>query len=98
VLRRGDEVVLYSLNVICVQWLCAMRSAYRKTTELTVLSDSSTGFIVSARNSERLTTQAANNDWEITAKLCCVYAEPLKLSLRCTYCRFFFVQNLSCVP
>ena len=80
-LIREDDVVLCSLNVIFVQWLCAMLSVYRKTTELTVLSDSSAGFSVSARNSERLTPQAANNDWEITHKLRCVYVGHLKLSL-----------------
>ena len=36
-LIREDDVVLCSLNVIFVQWLCAMLSVYRKTTELTVL-------------------------------------------------------------
>jgi len=78
-LRREDEVVLYSLNVIFVQWLCAMLSVCRKTTEPTVLSESPTGFIASTRNSERLTTQAANSDWEITPKLRYMYAERLKL-------------------
>jgi hypothetical protein len=81
VLRREDEVVRYSLNVISVQWWCAMLSVYRKTTELNVLSESSVGFSVSVRNSERLKTEAANNDWEITPKLRCMYAETLKLSL-----------------
>ena len=72
--RREDEVVLHSMNVIFVQWLWAILSVDRKPTELTVLSEGSTGFIVSTGNSERLTSQAVNNDWEITPKLCCMYA------------------------
>lgn len=88
-MRREAEVVLYSLNVIFVHLLYAMLSVYRKTTELNMLSESSAGFIVSARNSERLTTLAANNDWDMSPKLRCMYGEPLKLSVSCMYYHFF---------
>ena len=52
-------------------WLCYQRAL--------------TGFVVSARNFERLMKQAANSDWEITPKLRCMNAEHLKISLWCTY-------------
>jgi len=91
--RREDEVVLYSMNVIFVQWLCTMLSVCRKTTELTVLADSSTGFIVSARKSERLTSQGVNNDWEITPKLFCMYAELKRLTVWCMYEGTNFLRN-----
>jgi hypothetical protein len=85
--------VRHTLSVISVQCLCGMLSVYRKATELTVLSDSSAGLSISVRNSGRLMTQAAKNDWNITLNLRCMYTEPLNLSLAVRNV-VFNVQNL----
>ena len=89
--RREVEVVLYNMNVIFVQLLCTMLSVYRKTTELAALSESSVGFIVPARNSEILAPQVVNNDWEITPKLCFMYAELIRLTVWCMYFLYLFL-------